>query len=650
MKCTVGDIVEFYQQNPDCIGKIKVETRHGFYDIEWADITAYDSPILKIETEDQYLEGSPDHKIFVNNGWKKLKDCQVGDIVLTKTGKKEIRRVSCCEFTEDLYDLQVNTVKEYYTNGIVSHNSTFLCALTFALFGRAYRFINKPRIVNSINDKDCITELEFSVGKQEYKIIRGLKPVVFEIYCDGVLLNQDAKNLDYQKHLEQYILKLNFDSFAQLVVLGSANYVPFMQLTSSQRREVIEELLDLKVFTRMNGVLKEKYSLLREDIKSIESEISSDEGKCKIHEDHIAKLKSRNNKDRQEKIQQIKEAESSNAKLAEEKKALMKVLEEKKESLLPFSKCEDEIKEFTSLRITIGTEGKNITKSIQFYNENDSCPTCKRAIDALFRDETVSSMSKKLEEINSAVTKIDKKIDKTRKNIDAAKQILREIQDISSSISMIDVRISESNNYILKIRNTLDLNIDETIKEEEEKVELLRKNIKDNLAKKEEIMLRKYDYDIIQVLLKDNGIKSKIVKQYLPLMNKYINKYLSAMDFFVNFNLDESFKEKIKSRHRDDFEYNSFSEGEKFRIDMALMLTWREIARAKNSTNTNILILDEVFDSSLDASGTEDFLKLLKHLSVNTHVFVISHKGDILTDKFDRSIRVEKKNNFSKMS
>ena len=531
--------------------------------------------------------------------------------------------------------------------------STFLDAITFALFGRAYRFINKPRITNTINDKDCMVELTFTIGKQSYVIKRGLKPVVFEIYCDGVLINQDAKNLDYQRHLEQNILKLNYDSFSQLIVLGSANYVPFMQLTTSQRRDVIEELLDLKVFTRMNNVLKEKYSFLRDEIKNIDVAIANSKDKCKIHEDHIQRLKSKNTKDKEEKQKQIDEIRKIVSDLQTEQDDLRVKYQVKSDELTAFIDGKDvaaSVEKYTKLRMAINTEGKEISKKIDFYNKNDCCPTCKQGIDCDFKNETLSGLSTRLGEATNAITDIDSKLGRYRQKLDQIHKYTTELQTINSDISMLNVRISESNSYISKLQNYVQSSHDDAILVEENNLNTLLNQIQTDSSTKESLVNKKHEYDVIQLLLKDNGIKSKIIKQYLPLMNKYINKYLSAMDFFVNFNLDESFKEKIKSRHRDDFEYNSFSEGEKFRIDMALMLTWREIARAKNSTNTNILILDEVFDSSLDASGTEDFLKLLKHLSANTHVFVISHKGDILTDKFDRSIRVEKKNNFSKLS
>ena len=652
MKCTVGDISEFYQQNPDCIGKIKVETRHGFYDIEWADITAYDSPILKIETEEYSLEGSPDHKILVNNEWKKLKDCRVGDIILTKTGNKGITQIFRCEFTEDLYDLQVKTVKEYYTNGIVSHNSTFLDAITFALFGRAYRFINKPRIPNSINDKDCQVEIKFTIGNTRYLIKRGLKPAIFEIYCDDVLLNQEAKNLDYQKHLEQNILKLNFDSFSQLVVLGSANYIPFMQLTTSQRREVIEELLDLKVFTRMNSVLKEKYSLLREDIKDAETKLISNKDKFNLQQNHIDKLKAKNNQDKEEKEAQIRDIENTVSDLIVKNKEFLLKLQQKKTEMdgyISGNNPTELINTYDNLKSSIFKESKEFVKKKEFYETNDCCPTCKQSIDIKFKDTALESLEGKIQESDRAIVSLTNRISKQKERQKVVNQYIADIQDINAEIAAINIKISEANNYISKLRSSLGLNMDDMIRSEELKSTQIKDEISKNEKDKEFLMEKKYDYDTIQILLKDSGIKSKIIKQYLPLMNKYINKYLASMDFFVNFNLDDGFKERIKSRHRDDFEYNSFSEGEKFRIDMALMLTWREIARAKNSTNTNLLILDEVFDGSLDSSGTEEFLKLLRQLSTNTHIFVISHKGDILTDKFDRSIRVDKKNNFSRM-
>jgi len=529
-----------------------------------------------------------------------------------------------------------------------SGKSSFLDALTFALFGKPYRFINKPRLVNSINDKDCMVELTFDIGKKSYLIKRGLKPVVFEIYCDGILINQDSKNLDYQKQLEDSILKLNFDTFSQIVVLGTAIYVPFMQLTAAQRREVIEELLDLNIFSRMNDTLKEKQSALKEEIKSIDNKIEVTKEKIAIHKTLIAKLKSKTQEEKTQKLQEIQDNLGTITQISNEldkATSQLKLLTEESEKL----KKSNKLTEFVDIESRLVKQSNTISKTIEFYETSDACPTCKQQIDATFKTATISEKQKAQKEIEDALTDIKTRIEKSKKLLDAYNDCMTKIKEINFHIMENNTRIRSLQESNIKIQKSLTNVSDSEIIEEEAKVSQFDADISQLISNKQETVNLKHNYDIIQALLKDTGIKSKIIKQYLPLMNKLINKYLSTMDFFVNFNLDESFKETIKSRHRDDYEYNSFSEGEKFRIDMSLLLTWREIAKTRNSTNTNILILDEVFDSSLDAGGTEEFMKLLKQLSQDINIFVISHKPDLMSNQFDSSIKIEKKNNFSKM-
>jgi DNA repair exonuclease SbcCD ATPase subunit len=425
-----------------------------------------------------------------------------------------------------------------------------------------------------------------------------------------------------------------------------------MQLTTSQRREVIEELLDLKVFTRMNGVLKEKYSILREDIKTADSLLASSKEKYELQNSHIEKLKVKNNQDREEKENQIRDIQDKIEELTGKNTEFLDLLQQKKQEMDDYisgNNPSELISHYDNLKSSIGKESKDYSKKKEFYETNDCCPTCKQSIDIKFKNTALESLEGKIQESDRAIVALTNRISKQKERQKIVNGYISSIQDINAELAAINIKISEANGYISKLRSSLGLNMDEMIRNEEAKAIQIKNDMSKYEKDKETLMEKRFDYDTIQLLLKDSGIKSKIIKQYLPLMNKYINKYLASMDFFVNFNLDDGFKERIKSRHRDDFEYNSFSEGEKFRIDMALMLTWREIARAKNSTNTNLLILDEVFDGSLDSSGTEEFLKLLRQLSTNTHIFVISHKGDILTDKFDRSIRVDKKNNFSRM-
>lgn len=530
-----------------------------------------------------------------------------------------------------------------------SGKSSFLCALTFALFGKPYRFINKPRLVNSINDKDCLVEIKFSIGQNEYFIRRGLKPVIFEIYCNGVLLNQDAKNLDYQKHLEQNILKLNFNSFTQIVVLGSASFIPFMQLTAAQRREIIEELLDLNVFTRMNKVLKEKQSLIREQSKQNESSIVFTKEKIQIQTEHLNKLQKKTKENKNTKIKEIEQIKESNKKSLSVINDLQLLLTEKKDLLKNQESLTSKLQNYKTLQSKATASLKQIEKTIDFYQKSDSCSVCKQKIDEVFKSEIIEKNQSKNLEYSKMLEEIDKSCVDIENSLKEYSTLQSEISDINYKISEENIRIKSGQDYITKIQKDLNVFDAEEIQQETDKLKDLEKTLNTYQEEKQTINDTKFNYDIMQSLLKDTGIKSKIIKQYLPLMNKYINKYLSAMDFFVNFQLDENFKETIKSRHRDEFEYNSFSEGEKFRIDIAMLLCWREIAKTKNITNTNLLILDEVFDSSLDESGTEDLMKLLKSLATNgTNIYIISHKNQ-LNDKFDANIKVEKKNNFSRM-
>lgn len=527
--------------------------------------------------------------------------------------------------------------------------SVFLDALTFALFGKPYRFINKPRLVNSINDKDCLVELTFEIGKKSYLIRRGLKPVIFEIWCDGVQLPQDSKILDYQKQLEETILKLNFNTFCQIVVLGTAIYVPFMQLTAAQRREVIEELLDLNVFSRMNETLKEKSSIIKEQIKDVDNKIDIIKEKISVHQVLVNKLKNKSKEDLNNKLVELESNNKAIKNLQDsvsEQTSLIEQYTKKSNILLKSNK----INEFIDVKNKLLSQITSNNKTIHFYKNNDTCPICKQDIENTFKQSILEDKQKNIIEIENALKEIELKIIKH-------KEIEKEYNDYLSKITKCNVTIAEENikiSTLMNINTKIQQSISNSSTSEIETEEKTLKQYSDELnilyIDKQKFVDDKHNYDIIQGLLKDTGIKSKIIKQYLPLMNKMINKYLAAMDFYVSFNLDETFKETIKSRHRDDYEYNSFSEGEKFRIDMALLLTWREIAKTKNSTNTNILILDEVFDSSLDAYGTDEFLKLLKALSQTINIFVISHKPDLLSNQFDSTIKVEKKNDFSKLS
>jgi DNA repair exonuclease SbcCD ATPase subunit len=533
-----------------------------------------------------------------------------------------------------------------------SGKSTIGEALTFALFGVPFRNINKPNLLNSINEKECVVEVEFNIGKKQYKVRRGIKPTIFEIYCDGKIVDQDSKSKDYQKFLEQNILKLNYKSFTQLVFLGSSNFVPFMQLSAQDRREVIEELLDIRVFSRMNIVLKEKMSILKENLKDLDRDITITKEKVEMQRQHIQRLQTKNNEAIDANNQEIDKNIKIVSGIVLDMDRIKIDIDRKLDSINDKTNIETRIKRYDELyRKMQGQIGK-LQKIIDFYNQNNDCPTCNQKIDHQFKQTTINAKNVKLNELQAACTDLQNRqcevAARMREIVEIQNQTTRlniEYQNKNSSVAGINQYITKLQNDNLKLQS-----IDQSSSEDAEKLIQYENEYSRLMCDRDALIEMRHVYELAADLLKDAGIKTKIIRQYLPVMNKLINKYLGAMDFFVNFNLDENFREVIKSRYRDEFEYNSFSQGQKFRIDMALLLTWREISRKKNSTNTNILILDEVFDSSLDAGGTEDFMKLLRILSKRAHIFVISHKPDVISDRFDNHIKVEIKNNFSSIA
>ena len=532
-----------------------------------------------------------------------------------------------------------------------SGKSTILDALTFSLFGKAFRNINKSQIINSINDRNCLIETEFSIGNRHYLVRRGIKPNLFEIEVDGALINQDAKVRDYQEHLEKNILKLNYKSFTQIVVLGSSSFVPFMQLKSNDRRIIIEDLLDIQIFSTMNFILKSKVSNLKEEQYQNELNLSKAETALELQEDFISKMKKSNKQliaSNQKKIKdshkQIEKYNSLVATCDKEIATLQKLVND-------FDKIQKKHQKLEQYQDEIEKNVKKLEKEIEFYNENTDCPTCKQTIDDEHRNCEIHSKEEKKIELNDAINKIGTDIKESISVISEMMTTQENIGNIQSTITQHNVSISAINQYIEKINEEIkQLNEnDEDVSNASTKLKKIKSEQKDFLSLKEQQSNLQSIYDTASVLLKDGGIKTLIVKKYLPIMNKLINKYLASMDFYVSFNLDENFNETIKSRFRDEFTYASFSEGEKMRIDLALLFTWRAIAKLKNSMSTNLLILDEVFDSSLDEDGTSDFLKIIHSLGSASNVFVISHKGEILYDKFKHMIKFQKIKNFSRI-
>jgi len=533
-----------------------------------------------------------------------------------------------------------------------SGKSTMLDALCFGLFNKAFRKITKGQLVNSTNEKECLVEIDFSIGTKEYKIKRGIKPNIFEIWIDGILQNQAASSTDQQKQLEDGILKLNYKSFTQIVILGSASFVPFMQLSTANRREVVEDLLDIKIFSAMNAVIKDRIKNTNDKIKEFSLKQSMTEEKVEMQKEFIESIEKSGKENIEKKRDKITSIETHIDQLTAENtqkiEEVSNTLQPQLENLLDASK---KLKQLSNLKGKISEKVSSITEQHKFFNNNSVCPTCTQTIEEEFRLNKVSESETKAKELQQGYNELKEAIQQEEKRENEFNVVSREISSLNNEISNNNVKISQLNKQsrdldqeIQDITNKIKNRNTErkVLKELEQTLDIIQTEKAKN---KEDISY----FDFAHSLMKDGGIKGKIIKKYLPLMNQQINKYLQMMDFYINFTLDEEFNEKIKSPIHEDFTYESFSEGEKMRINLSILFTWREIARMKNSVNTNLLILDEVFDSSLDFMGTDYFTKIIKYVIKDTNIFVISHKTDELIDKFDRIIKFDKVKGFSKM-
>lgn len=529
--------------------------------------------------------------------------------------------------------------------------STVLDALCFVLFGKTFRKVNLPQLVNSINERDMIVEIEFCVGRKEFLIRRGLLPRLFEIHIDGQLLNQDSKSRDYQKYLENSILKLNYKSFTQVVILGSSSFVPFMQLTAHDRRVIIEDLLDIQIFSTMNVLLKQRIIELKDDMQSVDYKIELARDMIGVQKIYIKKIKAKSQENIDKKKEDVQEAAGQMKALQAEVDELQKQTVDLLSEIKDKETVEDKLVYWEDLEKKIKRNTHRTKGDIKFFQETDNCPTCEQPIDEAFKTKTLDEKEAKVNEFVEALNKIGEEVKVVEERLSGINAVLNEIKGQELDVSERNTSIAAITRYISKVQDEITqlLGQEDVTEAEKLKLKTLREDLERLKKRRHEFIEDRHYYEVAYNLLKDSGIKAKIVKHYLPVMNKLINRYLSAMDFFVQFTLDENFKEEIKSRHRDDFTYGSFSEGEKLRIDLALLFTWREVARMKNSANTNLLILDEVFDSSLDAAGTEEFLKLLHSLVGKTNVFVITHKADILLDKFDDVLKFETSKGFSRV-
>jgi len=546
------------------------------------------------------------------------------------------------EFTKNSTNLIIGT------NG--AGKSTVLDALCFVLFGKSFRRINKPQLINSVNDKDCRVEIQFDVGNISWKVIRGIKPNIFEVYRDDLLLDQSATVLDQQKWLEQNVIKMNFKSFTQIVILGSSTFVPFMQLSTAHRREVIEDLLDIKIFSSMNTIIKEKIRSVKEDIKVLGLKKESLLDKVQMQESFIEELEKRGKDNINSNKRKISDLDKEIEQYTQENESVEEPLRELIREQDAITGYAEKLRKLGNLKGKISQKVSTITEEHKFFTENTVCPTCTQPIDDDFRINKINDAQDKAKELQSGYKELEEAIKEEEKRERQFNSLSKEISNLTNGISQNNIKINGLRRQIRNLESEIQKITEQLANRnsEHEKLESFKDNLKttyDELASKKDSI--NY-YDFSYSLLKDGGVKSKIIKKYLPLINQQVNRYLQMMDFYINFTLDEEFNETVQSPIHEDFSYASFSEGEKMRIDLALLFTWREVARMKNSINTNLLIMDEVFDSSLDGFGTEEFLKIINYVIKDTNIFVISHKAG-LEDRFERIIKFEKIKGFSRM-
>ena len=530
--------------------------------------------------------------------------------------------------------------------------STILDALSYALYGKPFRNVNKGQLVNSITQKNTICEIEFDIGANEYLIRRGIKPNLFEIHCNGTLMNQDSAMRDYQEYLEKNILKLNHKSFNQIVVLGSANFVPFMQLPAGTRRQVIEDLLDIQIFSSMNTILKEKVQKNKEDLVTIGFEMKSLSDKIEMHKKHLETMRTNNDdiiKGKQEQINKLNDDITNTTALIINYNTANETLTE---TISDHDKTSKKLNQLDDLQRQVNVKLNKLQKEVRFFDLNNDCPTCRQDIQHDHKTSIINKNNEQIDEIQDGYQLLQSEIKSVQDRLGAISSVNQQLIENNKKISELNTQVLMWNSFIIAHNKEIAAlsGVVEHQDDNNEELQNLKNDLKTSITTKENLSKQKQVLDVAASLLKDGGIKTKIIKQYIPVINQLINKYLSAMDFFVNFELNENFEETIKSRFRDEFTYASFSEGEKKRIDLALLFAWRAVAKLRNSSSTNLLIMDEVFDSSLDGGGTDEFIKILNGLAQDTNVFIISHKGDQLYDKFHSVVKFEKVKNFSRIA
>jgi DNA repair exonuclease SbcCD ATPase subunit len=651
LKSNIKQIADFYDKHPECIGKIKVETRFGYKKIEYADVTAYDSPVYEVVTESgKKIFTSPDHKLY-DGKWIKVKDVIPNVTLLhTKDDIEKVVSVTKMKKREDLYDLQVEQVKEFYANGFVSHNSTMTEAIVFALYGKSLRKINKPQLVNSLNGKDLLVEIEFFISKDQYMIRRGIKPAVFEIWKNGEMLNKDAAARDYQAYLEQNILKMSFKSFTQIVILGSATYVPFMELPAAARREVIEDLLDIQVFSTMNILLKDRIAENKTAIAENNHKIDLVETRITAAKEHNAEIEKMKRLEVEKLRNKVAEHLENIEKCKIEIEAIESQITEKLDTISDKSKQKKLYDQLKALQYDLVKKTDQLSKEMSFYSRHDNCPTCKQGIDHDFKETVLKESEGKSLEIEGGLLKIQEKLASAEKR-------LEEISEVEDEISSLHSKANEhrlQHKMILSQMKELKSDLMNAEKEVEEvdlsKLQLLVDEMKELQQEQTSLYNERETLGVVAAMLKDGGIKTSIIRTYVPIMNKIIGSYLSKFDLFVDFQLDENFNETIKSRFRDTFSFTSFSEGEKMRINLSIMFTWREIAKLRNSISTNLLLMDEILDSASDSAGIEALIDILHRTNSRDNIFVISHRGSEYQDKFQNTIQFEKVKNFTQVA
>lgn len=637
------------------IDEWEIETDSG-----WQNITAIHKTIeyqeWKIETDSGLkLVAADDHILFDENmNQIFLKDCITGVTkIATKTGFELITSVNKADTYSNMFDLTVNSDDHrYYTNGILSHNTSMIGAIVFALYGKPYGKDTKPQLVNSITKKNMLCEIDFSIGEIEYTIRRGAAPNLFEIYQNGSLIEPPSDLKEYQELLEKTILKINYKSFCQVVVLGSTNYVPFMKLPAGDRRAVVEDLLDIQVFTKMNSILKQKIDENKQEVAKNKTEITLLEQKIELYNKHIVSLQENNDdiiEDKLKGIRGLKHTIAAYEKQNEESIEKIEDLTKEVKDTTRLTNTKDQLLQFQyKFDDKIAAAGKEIL----FFAKNNHCPTCKQEIDVTFKETEIEKKTVSVAETQVALLKLEEKLKETKLKLDEANKVNNEISSINSDIKSNTLLIRNYQASIETMCEEIDSikNKSKVTTQNNSEIDDLVVSLNKKMSYKYTLESEKELFDVSHHLLKDTGIKTKIIGQYIPIINQQVNKYLSDLDFFVNFELDDKFGETIKSRNRDDFTFSSFSEGEKMRLNLALLFSWRAIAKMRNSASTNLLIMDEVADSSLDEEGTSGFLHIIENLGPETNVFLISHHGDSIYDKFHSVIKMEKVNNFSRIA